>query len=519
MPIWHERFLGRHKSSWDREFTCICKFGLRGQSHDSKRNTQKQHNVAENTSAAPSPSFNLDSIALLPTSLFSRHLSTTRESRKDKQVHSIFWPLRFYHLRLIFNGVVFSPSLPLFPYNMSVRGKPIIPATPRVISPSPTPSETRESSQDSYLPPVTRSAARRRQTDGTALQEPLHENDDEDSDPELRRARTRSRSPIKTRKVNGLTPAKPGRPSKSKKSQASQAKEEVIEEEAKEETSNGHLAPPTPNVVSGWDWRDFSRSPSPLGLIPIHRQFKIFIHKHEVPRKALHVSIGFLVYWLYVSGTQVSSVTPLLMGLLIPIATTDFLRHRYASLNRFYVRCLGALMRESEYAGWNGVIFYLLGAWTVLYFFPKDVAVVSVMLLSWCDTAASTFGRLYGRYTPRLRRGKSLAGSSAAFFVGVATAAWFWGWLAPRTGPFPGDEEHPFMFKGLLRLPAFASNALGLSESQGVIGGPVALGLLSLWSGFAAAGSEVIDLFGWDDNLTIPVLSGIGIWGFLKIFG
>ncbi|OTB04903.1 hypothetical protein M426DRAFT_73228 [Hypoxylon sp. CI-4A] len=401
---------------------------------------------------------------------------------------------------------------------MSIRGKPIIPAPPRVISPSPTPSDIQDEGAQEYSGPVTRSAARRRQVNNNiVLPQPLHEEIDEESDPELRRARTRSRSPIKTRKVGGLTTTKSGRASKSTK------KKEEEEVKAKEERpSNGHLAPPTPSYVptsSGWDWRDFSRSPSPLGLIPIHRHFKTFIHKHEVPRKALHVSIGFLVYWLYVSGTQTSSVTPFLMGALIPIATTDYLRHKYAPLNRIYVKFLGALMRESEYNGWNGVIFYLLGAWTVLYFFPKDVAVVSVMLLSWCDTAASTFGRLYGRYTPRLRRGKSLAGSTAAFLVGVATAGWFWGYLAPRTGPFPGDDTHPFMFQGVLRLPEIATNVLGLSESEGVIGGPIALGLLSLWSGLAAAGSEVIDLFGWDDNLTIPVLSGIGIWGFLKIFG
>ncbi|KAI2611761.1 uncharacterized protein GGS25DRAFT_209184 [Hypoxylon fragiforme] len=403
---------------------------------------------------------------------------------------------------------------------MSFLGKPIIPAPPRIISPSPTPSEvgSGDTSHDSYLGPITRSAARRRQADGATFPQPLHQILDEESDPELRRARTRSRSPIKTRRVNGPAPIQPNRTSKSKTSENHDKVKKEAKENIKSDTSNGHLALPTPTTY-GWDWRDFSRSPSPLGLIPIHRHFKTFIHKHEVPRKALHVSIGFLVYWLYVSGTQTSSVTPFLMGALIPIATTDFLRHRYASLNRLYVRCFGALMRESEYAGWNGVIFYLLGAWSVLYYFPKDVAVVAVMLLSWCDTAASTFGRLYGIYTPRLRRGKSLAGSLAACLVGVATAAWFWGWLAPKTGPFPGDDDHPFMFKGILRLPAVISSALGISESQGTISGPIALGVLSVWSGLTAAGSEVIDLFGWDDNLTIPVLSGIGIWGFLKVFG
>lgn len=173
-------------------------------------------------------------------------------------------------------------------------------------------------------------------------------------------------------------------------------------------------------------------------------------------------------------------------------------------------------MRESEYSGWNGVIFYLLGAWIVLYSFPKDVGVMSVLLLSWCDTAASTFGRLWGRYTPRIRRGKSLAGSAAAFLVGVGTSYFFYGWLAPVIGPMPGDEN--FLFKGVLSLPKTICEAVGVSQSQATISGSLALGVMGLWSGFVASASEAVDIFGWDDNLTIPVLSGIGIFGFLKVF-
>ena len=142
---------------------------------------------------------------------------------------------------------------------------------------------------------------------------------------------------------------------------------------------------------------------------------------------------------------------------------------------------------------------------------------MGTLLLSWCDTAASTFGRLYGRFTPRLRRGKSLAGSLAAFLVGVGTAAWFWGWLVPTMGPYPGDEH--FMFKGTLSLPSTLAEAVGLTSAQATVSGGVALGVMSLWSGFVASASELVDIFGWDDNLTIPVLSGLGIWGFLKIFG
>lgn len=243
------------------------------------------------------------------------------------------------------------------------------------------------------------------------------------------------------------------------------------------------------------------------------------MHRHEVPRKLLHVSIGFFTLWFYISGVQTNAITPWLMAALIPITATDYIRHNYPAFNRLYVRCLGILMRETEFDGWNGVIFYLLGAWIVLGFFPKDVAVVSVLLLSWCDTAASTVGRALGRYTPRIRRGKSLAGSLAAFAVGAITAAFYWGWLAPRTGPFVDDIHWPFMYTGALALPTPARELLGLTRQQSTISGGWALGIMSLWTGFVGAASEAIDLLGWDDNLTIPVLSGLGLYGFLKVFG
>lgn len=379
-----------------------------------------------------------------------------------------------------------------------------VPASPRIISPSPTPSER----EQEHRGPVTRSAARKRQSTPSQIQEDV--DSETDSKPGHRRSRTRSRSPIDPRPVARMTPRRSSKPAQV------QELDYIKPLNGKATTANGHLAPPAPVAPAGWTWRDFSRSPSPLGLIPIHRHWRTFVHKHEVPRKVLHVSIGFFVLFLYIRGAQTSSVPPYLMTALVPITTTEVLRHRYASVNRFYVRCLGALMRESEYAGWNGVIFYLLGTWIVLYFLPKDIGVTSVLLLSWCDTAASTFGRLWGRYTPRLRRGKSLAGSFAAFVVGVATSYFFYGWMAKSIGPMPGDEN--FMFKGVLSLPSAMANALGLTQSQATITGSLALGVWSLFTGFAASASEVVDLFGWDDNLTIPVLSGAAMWGFLKVF-
>lgn len=314
--------------------------------------------------------------------------------------------MRLVHIRRLFSGTVASSPLPPFPTDiMPFAARPVIPATPRVISPSPTPSERDHSSQSSYFGPTTRSASRRKRV---ATPKSVAESADEDGPDGPQRARTRSRSPLATAKLHGLTPVTTDQPSAAASPAAN----------GKAKDTNGHLLSPDTAQSTGWSWRDFSRSPSPLGLIPIHRHFRTFVHKHEVPRKLLHTSIGFLVMWLYTSGVQTASVCPWLIGLLLPIATADLVRHAHEPFNRFYVRYMGAFMRESEFAGWNGVIFYLLGAWIVLFAFPKDVGTMGVLLLSWCDTAASTFGRLYGAYTPRIRRGKSLAGSAAAFFGG-----------------------------------------------------------------------------------------------------
>lgn len=376
-----------------------------------------------------------------------------------------------------------------------------VPSTPRVISPSPTPSESREST-GSYFAPVTRSAAKRASSSA-----PISEEVDSDSDLD-KRARARSRSPnalIRQRTAaGGSTKPKPSKSSAVKKS------EPIVPNGV----PNGNLSPAS--AVSSY-WRDFSRSPSPLGLIPIHRHWRSIIHRHEIPRKVLHVSIGFSTLYLYSSGVQTSTVHPWLLAALVPIAGVDIARHRFPAFNRFYVRVLGALMRESEVnEKYNGVVFYLLGAWAALRFFPKDVGVMSVLLLSWCDTAASTFGRLYGRYTPRIRKGKSLAGSVAAAVVGVATATFFWGYFAPRHWGF----EESFMFKGTLSLPESFNDGMASGAGDvGVLNGWAALGVMSLWSGIVASTSELIDVFGLDDNLTIPILSGAGLWTFLKLFG
>ncbi|KAH3903117.1 probable CTP-dependent diacylglycerol kinase 1 [Saccharomycodes ludwigii] len=226
-----------------------------------------------------------------------------------------------------------------------------------------------------------------------------------------------------------------------------------------------------------------------------HEWFGDFITKHEIPRKALHSSIGLITLYLYTQGYDYKKVAAPLTVAFISIFILDLIRLRVHWFNYLYCHTVGALMRKKEINSYNGVLWYILGLIFSFSFFPKDVALISLFLLSWSDTAASTFGRKYGYLTPKLTKNKSLAGSFAAFVVGVITTATFYGYFVPHYNHVnkPGEISwNPRV--SCLNLPS-----------------------LSVLGGFVAALSEGIDLFNWDDNFTIPFLSSIFMYYVVKL--
>ncbi|KAG7095525.1 hypothetical protein E1B28_006263 [Marasmius oreades] len=246
----------------------------------------------------------------------------------------------------------------------------------------------------------------------------------------------------------------------------------------------------------------------------------------EIPRKALHSSIGFFTIYLYISQGNPNTVVYVLWSALLVIAPIDFIRLRFPRFERLYERCVGFLMRESEKKTTNGVIWYILGVNFALTFYPLDVATVAILILSWADTAASTIGRLWGHLTPRLPSHipliplfpdspllrlplaprKSLAGFIAAFVTGSAIAAGFWGWMAPMRNN-TGDIS--WWFNGGIE---------GGSLTNG-FGGWLGLGLISVFAGYISAVAEALDLGSLDDNLTLPIISGGGLFGLFKFLG
>lgn len=183
------------------------------------------------------------------------------------------------------SGVIRAPPLPYFPTcwrtAMESSRQYQIPQTPRVISPSPTPSEA-GSANDGYFGPVTRSSSRKNKQQGRFQSPPPIDEDSSGSDPE-KRARARSRSPILEgvvggrRRMSGLT---------SRRQLNGLKKELALTPNG---TSNGHLSPAAANKLY---WREMSRSPSPLGLIPIHQKWRSFVRPTQLSPREQYLPVS-----------------------------------------------------------------------------------------------------------------------------------------------------------------------------------------------------------------------------------
>ena len=104
--------------------------------------------------------------------------------------------------------------------------------------------------------------------------------------------------------------------------------------------------------------------------------------------------------------------------------------------------------------------------------------------VAWCDPMASLVGKLIGHYTFTFSNRKSVAG-----LVGAFSAAY---WIT-------------VMF--------YSRIAMEISFCQEMF----TLNQWAIISGIVVAVSEIIDLKGLDDNLTIPLLSGTVLFAISKL--
>ena len=115
--------------------------------------------------------------------------------------------------------------------------------------------------------------------------------------------------------------------------------------------------------------------------------------------------------------------------------------------------------------------------------------------LSWADTSASTFGRLWGKKTRALPRSflglpfaprKSLAGFVAASLTSALTAVAFWGWFAPLVNrPASWTWVDGFSATGYY-IPD------NVNQGPPNFGGWVGLGIIGTFAGLVSGVAEAL---------------------------
>lgn len=172
----------------------------------------------------------------------------------------------------------------------------------------------------------------------------------------------------------------------------------------------------------------------------------------------------------YRSGLTVDTVATALLIFSACSFMVEYARLRNEKMNQFLMVFMKPIMRESEKNSVSGMPFYALGVSLSLFFFPERIAILSVLFLIFADPIASFCGILYGR--DKILPNKSLQGTIAAFSVCYIVT----------------------LVYGLIHA----------SPSMNLL-------IFSILAGIIGAVSELCSQF-VDDNLCIPVISGLGLF-------
>lgn len=202
--------------------------------------------------------------------------------------------------------------------------------------------------------------------------------------------------------------------------------------------------------------------------------FDTVLHKRSdlhMLRKIWHIGVGTLCLITVMRSSQPMVYwAQIILGIALAGFTFDFLRKKMPGMNKVVLKFMGPLMRRSEREGMSGLPFYALGCSISLFFFQRDIALMSCMFLIYADPISSFFGVLYGK--DKLLPNKSLQGAVAGFFTCYLICLFY-----------------------LVNTATIGTHLL----------------IFAIVSGLIGALSELISAFNIDDNLTIPVLSGLGM--------
>jgi dolichol kinase len=237
---------------------------------------------------------------------------------------------------------------------------------------------------------------------------------------------------------------------------------------------------PSPTLPARWDEFRTKVSPAYERLAASLRHLDIHVpslRPTNYARNIYHVSNSLLAMMILLFITEAQAFV-LTAGIMLFAWTLEIFRRIIPALNDFLMWLLARFAHPHEAWRVNSATWFATAMFILASMWDLQVASAAVVVLGFGDPIAAIVGRRYGRV--QLVNGRTVAGTMA--FVGLATLM-VWLWL----------------------MVAWSCTA----------------GTAFCWALSAAIPGATAELFSRriDDNLSIPVAAGVGMWTALLFFG
>ena len=197
----------------------------------------------------------------------------------------------------------------------------------------------------------------------------------------------------------------------------------------------------------------------------------------HIARKIWHLLAISLYAFVYQRVSHPMAVQLSFLFVLFCVGL-DISRLNFPKLNKGVMSLLKPIARVHEEHTFAGTTFFAIGAFVIVWVFPKNVALLSLILLAFADPIASAVGLLYGK--EKIFRKKTLQGSFAALLTCALVSCLY------------------FLVTQNMNERLF---------------------IVSILAGFIGSFAELFTPFDIDDNFSFPITSSIGLWGLFYIFG
>ena len=141
----------------------------------------------------------------------------------------------------------------------------------------------------------------------------------------------------------------------------------------------------------------------------------------ELRREIFHVIAGILgvIGILYFQYTMTIALVLLVIGFFISLLATQY---KIPLITRGL--CVFERECNMNFPG-RGVLFFLAGALLSLQLFSRNIALASILILTFADPVSHFAGANFGKINSRLNKNKNLEGTITGIIIGALAASFF----------------------------------------------------------------------------------------------